>query len=124
VLAQGANATTILGSQFNQGRIDGYRLRDGNLLPAEPTFRTKKDFRTSPFRMFVYRPLGLDPAESAGVLYVGSGAGDRVQAFQLNRDGLPRDVNPFSQTTVLRNTFPNDVIVVDLPGSCASAPPP
>jgi hypothetical protein len=124
VLAQGANATTILGSQFNQGRIDGYRLRDGNLLPAEPTFRTKKNFRTSPFRMFVYRPPSLDPAESAGVLYVGSGAGDRVQAFQLNRDGLPRDVNPFSQTTVLRNTFPNDVIVVDLPGSCASAPPP
>jgi hypothetical protein len=124
VLAQGADATTILGSQFNQGRIDGYRLRDGNLLPAEPTFRTKKDFRTSPFRMFVYRPSGLNPAESAGVLYVGSGSGDRVQAFQLNREGLPRDVNPFSQTTVLRNTFPNDVTVVDLPGSCASPPPP
>jgi len=47
-----------------------------------------------------------------------------VQAFQLNRDGLPRDVNPFSQTTVLTNTFPNDVTVVDLPGSCASPPPP
>ena len=118
VLAQGADATTILGSQFNQGRIDAYRLRDGNLLPKGPTFRTKKDFRTSPFRMFVYRPSGLSPAESAGVLYVGSGQGDRVQAFQLNREGLPRDVNPFSQTAVLTNTFPNDVIVVDLPGTC------
>jgi hypothetical protein len=118
VAAQGASATTILGSQFNQGRIDGYRLREGNLLPAEPTFRTKKDFRTSPFRMFVYRPPGLNPEESAGVLYVGSGQADRVQAFQLNRDGLPRDTNPFSQTTILTNTFPNDVIVVDLPGSC------
>ena len=117
-LAQGSDATTILGSQFNQGRIDGYRLRDGNLLPKGPTFRTKKDFRTSPFRMFVYRPAGLNPAESAGVLFVGSGQGDRVQAFQLNREGLPRDENPFSQTTVLRDTFPNDVIVVDLPGTC------
>ena len=117
-LAQGSDATTILGSQFNQGRVDGYRLRDGNLLPKGPTFRTKDDFRTSPFRMFVYRPSGLDPTESAGVLYVGSGSGDRVQAFQLNREGLPRDVNPFSQTTVLTNTFPNDVLVVDLPGTC------
>lgn len=117
-LAQGSDATTILGSQFNQGRVDGYRLRDGNLLPKGPTFRTKDDFRTSPFRMFVYRPVGLDPTESAGVLYVGSGSGDRVQAFQLNREGLPRDVNPFSQTTVLTNTFPNDVLVVDLPGTC------
>jgi hypothetical protein len=117
-LAQGSDATTILGAQFNQGRVDGYRLRDGNLLPKGPTFRTKKDFRTSPFRMFVYRPPGLDPTESAGVLYVGSGSGDRVQAFQLNREGLPRDVNPFSETTVLTNTFPNDVLVVDLPGTC------
>jgi len=117
-LAQGSDATTILGAQFNQGRVDGYRLRDGNLLPKGPTFRTKDDFRTSPFRMFVYRPAGLDPTESAGVLYVGSGSGDRVQAFQLNREGLPSDVNPFSQTTVLTNTFPNDVLVVDLPGTC------
>jgi hypothetical protein len=117
-LAQGSDASTILGSQFNRGRVDGYRLRDGNLLPKGPTLRTKNDFRTSPFRMLVYRPSGLDPTESAGVLYVGSGSGDRVQAFQLNREGLPRDPNPFSQTTVLRNTFPNDVLVVELPGTC------
>src|SRR5262249_12232998 len=44
----GAGAT-IIGAQFLDGRIDGYRLRDGDLLPNDPTSRTKDDFRTSPF---------------------------------------------------------------------------
>ena len=117
-LAQGMAASTILGSQFLDGRIDGYRLKDDGRLPREPTRRTKDNFRTSPFHLFLYRPSDLSPDESAGVLYVGAGDVNRVQAYRLDRNGLPKDKNPFSETTALSDTFPNDVTIFDLPGPC------
>ena len=56
---------------------------------------------------------------SDGVLYVGAGASDNVQAYRLDANGLPEsDGTPFSETVQLRNTFPNDVTVVDISGSC------
>jgi len=120
VLAQGmtANVNSILGSQFLDGRIDGYRLRDDGGLSGQPARRTKDNFQTSPFHLFLYRPADVRPEDSAGVLYVAAGEVNRVQAYRLDRNGLPRDRNPFSETTRLRNTFPNDVTVFDLPGSC------
>jgi hypothetical protein len=64
-LAQGSDATTILGSQFNQGRVDGYRLRDGNLLPKGPTFHQGRlPYRPFPASRIVRRPR----PPSAGVL--------------------------------------------------------
>jgi hypothetical protein len=118
VLAQGSSASTILGSQFLDGRLDGYRLKSDGRLPRQPTRRTKGNFRTSPFRLFFYRPADLSPAESAGVVYVGAGDIDRVQAYRLDRNGLPKDKDPFSQTDTLADTFPNDVTVAELPGTC------
>ncbi len=100
---------TILGSQFQKGRIDAFTLRDDGSLPSGATRITKANIRTSPFRMFVRN----------GVLYVGGGAVDRVQAYRLDANGLPEsDGAPFSQTDELRNTFPNDVTLVDISGTC------
>ncbi len=117
-LATGMSFSSILGSQFLDGRIDGYRLKSDGRLPMEPTRRTKDNFATSPFHVFLYRPPDVRPEESAGVLYVGAGDINRVQAYRLDRNGLPKDRTPFSQTTTLAETFPNDVTVVDLPGAC------
>jgi len=117
-IAQGMSFSSILGAQFLDGRIDGYRLKSDGRLPRDPTRRTKDNFRTSPFHVFLYRPSDVRPDESAGVLYVGAGDIDRVQAYRLDRNGLPKDRTPFSQTTALTDTFPNDVTIVDLPGPC------
>ena len=55
----------------------------------------------------------------SNVLYVGAGAIDQVQAYRLDANGLPESNGaPFSQTVALRNTFPNNVTVVDISGSC------
>ena len=104
VLAEGAKATSILGAQFLDGRIDGYRLKGDGSLPRGKTRETARNFRTSPFQMFVWN----------GVLYVGAGEIDRVQAYRLNDEGLPRDRKPYAQTVRLRDTFPNAVIVAEL----------
>jgi hypothetical protein len=52
---------------------------------------------------------------SNGVLYVGAGAADQVQAYGLDANGLPEsNGTPFAETNRLRNTFPNDGTVVDI----------
>ena len=100
---------TIIGTQFQKGRIDSFSLNDDGTLPSGATRTTKADIRTSPFRMFV----------NNGVLYVGAGASDNVQAYRLDANDLPESNGaPFSETVTLRNTFPNDVTVVDISGSC------
>ena len=79
------------------------------LAPRGATRTTQANVATSPFRMFV----------SNGVLYVGAGASDNVQAYRLDANGLPEsDRMPFTGIVRLRNTFPNDVTVVDISGSC------
>jgi hypothetical protein len=53
------------------------------------------------------------------VVKMGAGASDNVQAYRLDANGLPEsDGTPFRDTVRLRNTFPNDVTVVDISGSC------
>ena len=113
-LAQGSGASSILAAQFLDGRIDGYRLKDDGRLPRGTTRRTARNFRTSPFQMFFYQP----PASEDGVLFVGAGEIDRVQAYRLDTNGLPRDANPFAATERLKATFPNAVIVVEVNGTC------
>ena len=79
------------------------------LAPRGATRTTQANVATSPFRMFV----------SDGVLYVGAGASHSVQAYRLDANDLPESNGaPFSETVTLRNTFPNDVTVVDISGSC------
>jgi hypothetical protein len=100
---------TIIGAQFQKGRLDAFSLNADGSLPSGATRTTMANITTSPFRMFV----------SNGVLYVGAGASDNVQAYRLDANGLPESNGaPFSQTVALRNTFPNDVTVVDISGSC------
>jgi 6-phosphogluconolactonase (cycloisomerase 2 family) len=100
---------TIIGAQFQKGRIDAFSLNADGTLPSGATRTTQANVATSPFRMFV----------SNGVLYVGAGSSDNVQAYRLDANGLPEsNGTPFSETNTLRNTFPNDVIVVDISGSC------
>jgi 6-phosphogluconolactonase (cycloisomerase 2 family) len=98
---------TILGTQFSDGRIDAYRLNDGN-LPNQPTRQTEKDVRSSPVRMTVRN----------NVLYVGGGDVDRVQAYRLTDEGVPRDTTPFSQSDRQKGSFPNEVVIVDVPTAC------
>ena len=79
------------------------------LAPRGATRTTQANVATSRFRVFV----------SNGVLYVGAGASDNVQAYRLDANGLPEsNGTPFATTVTLRNTFPNDVTVVDISGSC------
>jgi 6-phosphogluconolactonase (cycloisomerase 2 family) len=98
---------TIIGTQFSDGRVDAYRLNDGN-LPNQPTQQTVKDVRSSPVRMAV----------RGDVLYVGGGDVDRVQAYRLTDQGVPRDQTPFSQSDRQKGSFPNEVAVVDVPSAC------
>ena len=80
---------TIIGAQFQKGRLDAFSLRDDGTLPSGATRTTKADVRTSPFRMFF----------SNGVLYVGAGASDNAQAYRLDANGLPEsNGTPFSET--------------------------
>jgi hypothetical protein len=120
VLAQGSERASILGSQFLDGRIDGYRLLEADEavpaggIPRDTTVRTSDNFRASPFQMFVFPPY----PQVGQVVFVGGGEIDRVQGFRLNARGLPRESEPFAQTVRLRDTFPNAVTVVSIPGTC------
>ncbi len=120
VLAQGTERASILGSQFLDGRIDGYRLLAADEevpaggIPRDATMRTSDNFRASPFQMFVFPPY----PQVGQVVFVGGGEIDRVQGFRLNARGLPRESKPFAQTVRLRDTFPNAVTVASIPGSC------
>lgn len=99
---------TLLLTQFVEGRIDSYRLRSDGTLPPLPTARTREDVRTSPVRLTVHN----------GVVYVAAGEADRVQAYRLYEEGQTRDEYPFSQTDLLRGSFPNDVAVATTTDSC------
>jgi hypothetical protein len=128
---------TLLGTQFFKGRIDGYRLRPSTagplLLPKGPKFVSEEDVRMTPVRSTARTLPAIrgecsdtDPARPcdcaatntcAGVLYVGSGALNRVVAYALGAGGaLPRV--PFSRTDEDKDSFPNDVAVAVLPDAC------
>lgn len=99
---------TILGTQFSDGRIDAYKLKDGVDLPNQPTSQTVKDVRSSPVRMTV----------RDNMLYVGGGDVDRVQVYRLSDEGVPRDTTPFSESDRQKGSFPNEVVIVDVPTAC------
>ncbi len=99
---------TIIGTQFSEGRVDAYKLRSDGNLPGEPTHRTDKNVRSSPVRMTV----------RGNMLYVGGGDDDRVQVYRLSDEGVPRDTSPFSESDRQKGSFPNDVLIVDVPTAC------
>jgi 6-phosphogluconolactonase (cycloisomerase 2 family) len=95
-------------SQFFNGRIDAYRVGDDGRLPHAPTSSTQQNVRFS--------PVGL--AVRDGILYVGAGKFDRVQAYHLGPDGAVNDKTPFSETAESTNSFPNAVAFAEVPGVC------
>lgn len=107
---------TLLGTQFFEGRVDSYRLKPDDRvpgsprvrLPGGPTRRTEKDVLMTPVRAAVH----------GRTLYVAAGELDRVIAYPLNQDGTLAASEPFSQTQVLTDSFPNDVAIAVLPGAC------
>lgn len=99
---------TLLGSQFIDGRIDAYRIRDDGTVPGQPTKTTRGNVRTT--------PVGLTARND--VLYVATGMWDRVQAYRLDKDGVIKDREPFSETEALRDSFPNALVLVDVPDAC------
>jgi hypothetical protein len=107
---------SILGTQFFRGRIDAYRLRpDGRLpdggrvrLPSSPTRTSRQDVRMTPVRA-----IAADRA-----LYVAAGEDDRVRAYPLRADGVLASAEPFSETAVQDGSFPNDVAIAVLSGTC------
>jgi len=101
--------STLIGTQFNDGRVDAYTIKADGKLPKQTTRTGKKDPRRSPIRMTTYP--GRDT-----LLYVAGGIIDRVLAFQLS-NGLPA-TDPFSQTAEDRNSFPNDVAVATFSDRC------
>ena len=101
--------STLIGTQFNDGRLDAYTIKPDGKLPKNATRVGKKDPRRSPIRMTAY-PGRED------LLYVAGGILDRVLVFRLS-NGLP-DTDPFSQTAADRNAFPNDVAVAVFPDAC------
>jgi 6-phosphogluconolactonase (cycloisomerase 2 family) len=107
---------SILGTQFFKGRVDSYRLkRDQRLpdtprvkLPGSPTRSSEEDVRMTPVRATV----------AGRTLYVAAGEDDRIRAYPLQGDGVLAAGKPFSQTDPLTGSFPNDVAVAVLSGSC------
>ncbi len=118
VLAPGdgtAPPETLLGSQYFKGRLDAYRLRPEERLanapvklPMEPTFTSDPNPVMTPVRL----------TASAKAAYVAGGELDRVVAFALNPRGVPTSGSPFSRTDEQTDSFPNDVGVAVLSGSC------
>jgi hypothetical protein len=102
---------TLLAVNFSGGRIDMFRLKPESQLPEPaPYVRLPKapaqsviDVRTTPARLL---PNGDN------VLYVASGAADRVLAFRVGNNGR-LNLPPFSQTDRQKNSFPNDVALFD-----------
>jgi len=97
----------LIGSQFNNGRIEAYRLKEDGRLPQRPTRSSGRDLRASPVRMAVH----------GDVLYVSGGELDRIWAFRLDADGRPGE-QPFSRTDEQKGAFMNDVAVAVLPDDC------
>jgi hypothetical protein len=99
---------TILGSQFNAGRIDAFRLKSDGKLPSMITQSTNANVRGT--------PGGL--AVRGNVLYVSGGEFDRVQVFGLGMTNALPQGNPYSETDVISGSFPNALALAELPDSC------
>jgi 6-phosphogluconolactonase (cycloisomerase 2 family) len=93
------------------GRTDAFRLNDDGTLPKTLMSSTPKDVTSTPTRT----ALG-STAQGRPVLYVASGELDRVQAFHLfSGGGIDSSVSP-AETNVQRNSYPNDVVPIDITG--------
>jgi hypothetical protein len=120
--------STLIATEFNQGRVVAFALGEprkaddqctpGTCLPARPTRRLPEDLTATPVHMHVALagPGNALPEAEKDVLYVSTGAANRIRAYKLE-NGLPAKTF-FSETKAVRNTFPNDVAVAVLSANC------
>ena len=100
--------STLFGIQFDHGRIDAYQVKADGRLSQQPT-RESADVRMTPVR----------GAINGNVLYLGGGELDRVRAFHLrDSDGMLAGSSFFSETDEQAGSFPNDVALAVLDGTC------
>jgi len=100
--------STLFGIQFDHGRIDAYHVNSDGRLSQQPT-REAADVRMTPVRGTI----------NGNVLYLGGGELDRVRAFHLrDSDGMLAGSDSFSQTDEQAGSFPNDVALAVLDGTC------
>jgi len=107
---------TLLGTEFFKGRVDAYRLKPEPRLAGAPRVRLPKGPTRFSEANPVMTPVRLTATEKA--VYVAGGELDRVIAFRLRADGVLADATPFSRTDEQTDSFPNDVAVATLLGSC------
>ena len=118
-LAQGMSFSSILGAQFLDGRIDGYRLKDDGRLPHRPDAPHQGQLPYQPVpRASCTAPPTCGRTRAPACSTWGRVTSTGCRPTGSTATGLPKDRTPFSQTTVLTDTFPNDVTIVDLPGPC------
>jgi hypothetical protein len=107
------------------GRTDAYRYTEADttpdskcakyvppgspVLPKNLSAATPKDVTTTPVRT----ALGAT-AQGQPVLYVASGEGNRIEAFRLFEGGLTNSQEPPMATNVIKGSYPNDVVLVDI----------
>ena len=107
---------TLLGTEFFKGRVDAYRLKPEPRLAGAPMVRLPRGPTRFSEANPVMTPVKLTATEKA--VYVAGGELDRVIAFRLRADGVLADATPFSRTDEQTDSFPNDVAVATLLGSC------
>lgn len=125
-------APALVGSQFNDGRLDAFvlaskgdptvqsgdcHLEDATpapsvCLPRKFKSTTGKDLRLSPVRMQICR----DDSNHDWV-YAAMGLRDRIQAIRLSPKGA-FETGTREETPESKNSFPNDVAVAVLDGTC------
>lgn len=105
------HASTLFGSDFQDGRVDGYNLR-----PAETKFIAKQPIQSEEdVRM---SPVGLTAVDN--MLYLATGEFDRVRAYRMRRrdsDGSLIGLEFVSETDEQEDSFPNDVAAA-MPSAC------
>ena len=100
---------TLLGTQFDRGRVDAYSLEPDGTLPKKITRFTDATLAASPVRMAI---------SPDGVVYVFGGLLDKIVAYRLGDSGGLADKTPFSETEEQNGSFPNDVALATPPGGC------
>jgi len=107
------------------GRTDAYRYTEATttpdskcakyvppgspVLPKDLSAATRKDVTTTPVRS----ALGAT-ADGQPILYVAAGEGNVIEAFRLFDGGLTNSHESPMVTNVIKGSYPNDVVLVDI----------
>ena len=107
------------------GRTDAYRYTEADttpdstcakyvppgspVLPKKLSAATPKDVTTTPVRTALGATAGGQP-----ILYVAAGEGNRIEAFRLFEGGLTNSQESPMATNVIKGSYPNDVVLVDI----------